>query len=40
VVADGQDPDALLEHTRAEESAALARTNALVDAFLGFSRLS
>jgi GMP synthase-like glutamine amidotransferase len=34
VIADGQDPDALLAHTRAEEAAALARTNALVDAFL------
>ena len=34
VIADGQDPDALLAHTRAEESAAVARTNALVDAFL------
>ncbi len=34
VVADGQDPDALLAHTRAEEPAALERTRALVDAFL------
>jgi GMP synthase-like glutamine amidotransferase len=34
VVADGQDPDALLAHTRAEEPAARGRTNALVDAFL------
>lgn len=34
VIADGQDPDALLAHTRAEEPAALQRTNALVDAFL------
>ena len=34
VIADGQDPDALLAHTRAEEAAAIARTNALVDAFL------
>ena len=32
---DGQDPAALLAHTRAEEPAAVARTNALVDAFLG-----
>jgi GMP synthase-like glutamine amidotransferase len=31
---DGQDPRALLEHTRAEEESAVARTNALVDAFL------
>ena len=34
VIADGQDPVALLAHTRAEESAAVARTNVLVDAFL------
>ncbi len=34
VEADGQDPAALLAHTRAEEQAALARTNDLVDAFL------
>ncbi len=34
VLADNQDPDALLAHTRAEEPAALLRTNALVDAFL------
>lgn len=34
VVADGQDPAALLAHTRAEEPAARARTVALVDAFL------
>ena len=34
VIADGQDPDALLAHTRSEESAAVARTNTLVDAFL------
>lgn len=34
VEADGQDPAALLAHTRAEEPAAVARTNALVDAFL------
>ena len=31
---DGQDPDALLAHTRAEEPAAIARANALVDGFL------
>ncbi|WP_349898052.1 type 1 glutamine amidotransferase [Parafrigoribacterium soli] len=31
---DGQDPDALLEHTRAEEGAAAARTVALLDAYL------
>jgi GMP synthase-like glutamine amidotransferase len=31
---DGQDPDALLEHTRAEEGAAERRTIALLDAFL------
>jgi GMP synthase-like glutamine amidotransferase len=34
VVADGQDPEALLAHTQAEEPAAVARTKALVDAFL------
>ena len=34
VAADGQDPDALLAHTRAEEPAARARTAALVDAYL------
>ena len=34
VIADGQDPDAMLAHTRAEETAARARTVALVDAFL------
>ena len=34
VIADGQDPDALLAHTRAEESAARARTARLVDAYL------
>lgn len=34
VEADGQDPDALLAHTRAEEPAALDRTRDLVDAFL------
>jgi GMP synthase-like glutamine amidotransferase len=34
VVADGQDPNALLAHTRFEEPSAIARTNALVDAFL------
>ena len=32
---DGQDPAALMAHTRAEEPSAVARTNALVDAFLG-----
>ena len=31
---DGQDPAALLAHTRAEEPSAVARTNVLVDAFL------
>ena len=39
VEADGQDSDALLAHTRAEEPAALARTNALIDAFLQRARL-
>ena len=34
VLADGQDPDAMLAHTRAEEQDATARTDALVDAFL------
>jgi len=34
VIADGQDPVALLAHTRAEEGAARERTYALVDAFL------
>jgi GMP synthase-like glutamine amidotransferase len=34
VVADGQDPAAMLAHTRAEERAATGRTVALVDAFL------
>jgi len=34
VVDDGQDPDALLAHTRAEESVAQQRTIALLDAFL------
>lgn len=34
VLADGQDPDVMLAHTRAEESAAIARSNDLVDAFL------
>lgn len=34
VIDDGQDPDALLAHTRAEESAAKSRTIALLDAFL------
>ncbi len=34
VVRDGQDPDALLAHTRAEENAARERSYALVDAFL------
>ena len=34
VVADGQDPDALLAHTRVEQSAARERTHALVDAFV------
>jgi GMP synthase-like glutamine amidotransferase len=34
VRADGQDPDALLAHTRAEEVSATARSVALVDAFL------
>lgn len=34
VIADGQNPAALLAHTRAEESSARERTNALVDAFL------
>ena len=34
VAADGQDPDALLAHTRAEETASRARTAALVDAYL------
>src|SRR6187402_1555971 len=34
VIADGQDPDALLAHTRAEEPIAVQRTVALVDAFI------
>ena len=34
VAADGQDPDVMLAHTRAEESSARARTTALVDAYL------
>ncbi len=34
VEADGQDPDLLLAHLRAEESAAALRTHRLVDAFL------
>lgn len=34
VIADGQDPVALLEHTRAEEHAATARSHAMVDAFV------
>jgi GMP synthase-like glutamine amidotransferase len=34
VIADGQDPDAMLAHTRAEESAARARTAMLVDTYL------
>lgn len=34
VVADGQDPLALLAHTRAEEPSAVQRTVALVDAFV------
>lgn len=34
VIADGQDPDLLLAHTRAEEPAANARTVELVDSFL------
>ncbi len=34
VIADGQDAEALLAHTAAEEPAAIARTNALIDAFL------
>lgn len=34
VEADGQDPAAMLAHTRAEERAATSRTVALVDAFL------
>ncbi len=34
VEADGQNPSALLAHTRAEEAAAIERTNELVDAFL------
>ena len=34
VVADGQDPRLLLEHTRAEEPSAIARTVSLVDAFV------
>jgi GMP synthase-like glutamine amidotransferase len=40
VVADGQDPAAMLAHTRAEEAAAAARTNALVDAFLARANLT
>ena len=34
VIADGQDPEALLAHTRAEEPIAVQRTIALVDAFI------
>jgi GMP synthase-like glutamine amidotransferase len=34
VLADGQDPDALLDRTRTEEPAARRRTRALVDAYL------
>ena len=34
VEADGQDPDALLAHTRAEEPAAIERAHRLVDVFL------
>ena len=34
VAADGQDPDALLAHTRAEEPVSRVRTAALVDAYL------
>lgn len=34
VVADGQDPERMIAHTRAEEAAAEQRTIALVDAFL------
>ena len=34
VLSDGQNPDAMLAHTRAEEPAATPRTYALVDAFL------
>ncbi|MEQ1735235.1 MAG: aminotransferase, partial [Rhodoglobus sp.] len=34
VIADGQNPDAMLAHTRAEETASTPRTVALVDAFL------
>ena len=34
VEADGQNPDALLAHTRAEEPAAIARAHRLVDVFL------
>jgi hypothetical protein len=34
VEADGQDPEVLMQMTRAEEPAAIARTYALVDAFI------
>ena len=34
VIKDGQDPDVLLAHTKAEQAAAKERTNQLVDAFL------
>ncbi len=34
VIADNQDPTALLAHTEAEQVAAIGRSNALVDAFL------
>jgi hypothetical protein len=34
VEADGQNPDALLAHTRAEEPAAIERAHRLVDVFL------
>ena len=34
VIKDGQDPDVLLAHTKAERAAAKERTNQLVDAFL------
>ena len=34
VIKDGQDPDVLLAHTAAEQTAAKERTNQLVDAFL------
>ena len=39
VVADGQDPEVLMQMTIAEEPAAVARTHALVDAFLKHARL-